>query len=108
MNLLKETIGVLKDYNKTYKDVLWVGSKKGYSTWDDFEKVANIEYDDGYGGNEIAMDLWIVGKDFWLERYEYDGSEHWEFKSFPIKPKNKRKLKSVLSNDYEDEVDFEH
>jgi hypothetical protein len=105
-NLLKETIEELKNNGKTYKDVLWVGSKNGYSTWDDFEKVANIEYDNGYGGNEIAMDLWIVGKDFWLERHEYDGSEWWEFKSIPIKPKAKRKLKSVLNNNYDDKVEF--
>lgn len=32
------------------------------------------------------MGLIVVGKDFWLERHEYDGSEWWEFKSIPMEP----------------------
>lgn len=37
-------------------------------------------------GVEIDMGLIVVGKDFWLERHEYDGSEWWEFKSIPMEP----------------------
>jgi hypothetical protein len=29
----------------------------------------------------------VVGKDWWLERHEYDGSEWWEFKTMPDKNK---------------------
>lgn len=105
-NLLKETIETLKSNGKTEQDVLWVGSKEAYSTWIDFVKVSDFEYRDGYGKNEIAMDLTIVGKDFWLERHEYDGSEWWEFKSIPVKPKENKKIESVKNDDYEDTVSF--
>lgn len=40
----------------------------------------------------MAEDLVIVGKDFWLSREEYDGSEWWEEHSkhsIPKKPKKK-------------------
>ena len=104
-NLLKETIECLNDNDKQTSDVLWVG--RDYtdwreplnpkpvcykSTWDDFCLKANFMYDDGYGGNEIPMDLIVVGKDFWLERHEYDGSEWWEFKTMPVEPEETREL----------------
>ena len=92
-NLLKETIEILNENGKTESDVLWVGRgfgtlnmKEYKTTWEDFKEKADFEYDDGYGGNEIPMDLIIVGKDFWLERHEYDGSEWWEFKTMPKEP----------------------
>ena len=104
MNLLEETIECLNENGKQTSDVLWVGRNftKGYgenrehieyrSTWDDFCLKANFRYDAGYGGNEIPMDLIVVGKDFWLERHEYDGSEWWEFKTLPVEPKEVRTL----------------
>ena len=105
-NLLEETISELDAYGKTGEDVLWVGRNytkwdKNYknpqqivykSTWEDFCLKADFEYDAGYGSPEIPMDLIIVGKDFWLERYEYDGSEWWEFKTFPEEPTETREL----------------
>lgn len=86
MNLLQETISKLAHYGKTTKDVLWVGDNDVHFTWDEFAKVANIEYDNGYGGHEIFEDLVIVGDNWWLSRGEYDGSEWWEFLTPPTKP----------------------
>ena len=108
MNLLRETIEELKENKKKEKDVLWVGSKDNYITWNEFKKIADIEYDNGYGGQEIAMDLLIVGKDFWLERQEYDGSEWWEFKETPCKPKAKGNIKKVVGSSWENlkEINF--
>lgn len=105
-NLLEETISELDANGKTGDDVLWVGRNyckwtipyKEYerivykTTWEDFCSKADFEYDAGYGAPEIPMDLIVVGKDFWLERYEYDGSEWWEFKMFPEEPKETRAL----------------
>lgn len=91
-NLLEETIEVLQRNGKTPKDVLWVGSKSGIGTWDKFEAIADFEYDDGYGGNEIHSSAKIVGPDWWLERGEYDGSEWWEFKRRPEQPDKATKL----------------
>ena len=83
-NLLEETKEKLAVCHKTPKDVLWVGSSDGSEaiTWEEFEKMADFDYDDGYGAAEIRMDLVVVGKDWWLERYEYDGSE-WVYKEQP-------------------------
>ena len=92
MNLLKETIEVLQENGKGVADILWCGSADGkYAIgWDEFAKIANIDYDEGYGGNEIVSDLVIVGEDFWLTRGEYNGSEWWNFNTIPIKkPLNK-------------------
>lgn len=83
-NLLQETIAALRHPED---QVLWVGSSDGkYAiSWDDFAKIAaDTEYDAGYGGAEIAIDLVVVGNGWWLERGEYDGSEWWEFKKQPV------------------------
>lgn len=109
-NLLKETIEILKENGKSETDVLWVGRgfSSGYynykkqeykSTWEDFKEKADFNYDDGYGGNEIPMDLIVVGKDFWLERHEYDGSEWWEFKTMPKEPEETKELSLKLYED---------
>lgn len=87
MSLLEETLEILQENNKTEMDVLWCGSEKyGWFDFEHFKNIADVEYDDGYGAQEIAKDLIIVGKDFWLSRGEYDGSEWWKYNTFPIKP----------------------
>ena len=87
MNLLKETLGQLVEEGKTPDDVLWVGNKDHWFSWAEFAALADQEYDSGYGSPEVATDLLVVGENFWLERHEYDGSEWWEFKDLPKKPK---------------------
>ncbi len=88
-NLLRETVGILKENKKKPSDVKWCGSEEfGYFSWAEFERIAKLtDYDGGFGGQEIAKDLLVVGEDFWLERHEYDGSEWWEYKSMPKRPK---------------------
>ena len=95
MNLLEETLEILEEYDKTPGDVLWVGTvttlrwreRDPFSySWEEFKVVADINYDNSFGHNEISSGLLVVGKDWWLERGEYDGSEWWEFKSYPAKP----------------------
>lgn len=81
-NLLDETLDFLSDHNKKPKDVCWVGLKNRniIFPWYHFKKIADKSYNSGYGSQEVFYDLVIVGKDWWLERFEYDGSEGWEFK----------------------------
>lgn len=91
-NLLEETIEYMACRDKYPSDVKIVyltNSKntKTCFTWDDFAEIcADIEYDEDYGGAEINETLEIVGKDWWLERHEYDGDEWWEFKTLPNYP----------------------
>lgn len=97
INLLEETLKILSENNKQPADIQWVGrtyfdydnkEQVVYKcTWDDFCKKANCYYDNGYGRENVPLDLVIVGMDFWLERHEYDGSEWWEYKTMPVEPK---------------------
>lgn len=94
MNLLKETIEDIKESGHSISDVHFVGSIDGkYSmTWDEFEELANIEYDNGYGAPEVATDLIIQFTDTsYLKRDEYDGSEWWSYPApLPLMSNGKR------------------
>ena len=96
-NLWKETIEDLTSNGKTWDDVIFISNMIGekYSTNKqtfeiekaDFEKIARVlDYDSGFGGEEINRSLIIAGDGWWMERHEYDGSEWWEFKSHPERP----------------------
>ena len=102
MNLLSETLEVLQESGKSpEKDVKWVGSANGkYAiTWKEFKKIASqVEYDNGYGGQEIANDLVVVGKNWWLERGEYDGSEWWAIKKLPEKQLKTKDFKHLIGD----------
>ena len=100
MNLLKETKDVLVQHNKTPADVRWVGNNIHAATWEQFEQVADFDYDHGYGGNEISMQFMVVGDDWWLERHEYDGSEWWEYKTMP-KPREIDGIMQIMNNEQE-------
>jgi len=98
INLLAETIAVLRDNGKRESDVLWVGSKDGeYAiSWEEFVEIAkDVNYNNGFGSQEIAEDLVVVGKNWWLERAEYDGSEWWEYKEKPKKSRRPKKFRRV-------------
>lgn len=83
-NLLQETLDDLERNHKTSQDVLFVANNDTFCTWNQFEKVAkNYNYDNGFGGVEVDINLTIVGDDWWLERHAYDGSEWWEYKEKP-------------------------
>lgn len=97
-NLLKETIEDLAQYNKTLTDIefcsiipseySWRDQQSGYFDVSVFTSLADKDYDAGFGGAEVNQSLKLVGKDFWLERHEYDGSEWWEYKTLPLKPES--------------------
>lgn len=104
LNFLCETIGVIESHDKCVSDIKFIGYRPRYSfepnfnirtDWDSFVKMADFEYDNDFGGEEIPLGLVVVGTDWWLERHEYDGAEWWEFKTMPN------------INDYYYDVDFE-
>ena len=99
MNLLQETIDDLSLFDKSPDDVSWVGTRKQHFTWDEFCEIANVEYDDGFGTNEIRLDLFVVGADWWLERDDCNGSEQWLFKRLPRKPGLHKPLESPFERD---------
>lgn len=81
-NLYEELVEILTKHNKTLDDIEFISmdTSSVYSktnmveiSKDNFIEVAKrTNYDDGYGGVEIPQSLLIVGKDWWLERHEYD------------------------------------
>ena len=73
-NLLSETFSVLEENGKTEKDIRWIGSNEVEIPQEMFFKMADTVYDSGYGGQEVASDLVVVGDDWWLERAEHDVS----------------------------------
>jgi hypothetical protein len=101
INLLKETKEILENNNYTLDDVEWVGTSLHYIDKEEFIKLADRTYDNGYGSQEVAENLILVGKDFWLERHEYDGSEWWEFKSMPQRPNKELNVETVIDGFYD-------
>lgn len=71
------------------------GNKKDVSvklrenyTPEEFESFLNaldFEYDDGYGIQEVTGTVWM-SDGTWYKREEYDGSEWWEYYSYPEIP----------------------
>lgn len=64
-NLYKDTLDILKENGKTFDDVRWCGSADYYITPERFKELAlNTQYDAGYGSQEVARDLLVVGEGF--------------------------------------------
>ena len=94
VNFLESTINALVINNKTIDDVLFVRNKTEQCSFKRFAKIVNnFTYINSFGCHEIDLDLVVVGKDFWLERSEYDGTERWVFKSIPKSIKSTDTLK---------------
>ena len=74
VNLLEETLEIIKENGKIVEDIKFVSANYSiysngkrtyyeyYMTWDDFVSLSNVEYDDGYGSNTVKMGLKVVGK----------------------------------------------
>ena len=103
MNALNELINMCKGCWKSLEDIdyWWVG-------WDDenqcifdsdsieimkkFLKDNYSNYDDWWGSQELYWE--IVFKDkTWLERWEYDWSEWWEYKKCPERRLSKDEIR---------------
>lgn len=119
INLLNETIDILLNHEKHREDIEfvvgldnsikeyypWDCDEKDYlvrTTWEEFASKADKMYDNGFGGAEVLEITMIVGKDFWLERHEYDGSEWWEYKELPKAENYREGSIRVFERDYEE------
>ena len=95
MNLLTETLDDMKEIGKTPDDVVYVKLTKNSGFWrefdesypdeifidfDTFKELANREYDNGYGSNNVNQSTAILFNDNTvMHRWEYDGAEGWEY-----------------------------
>lgn len=53
--------------------------------YDNFIKKLDVEYDDGYGTQELFGTIWLTDGT-WMDRGEYDGSEWWQHQECPEIP----------------------
>ena len=84
-NLFEELVECLEDNGYKLSDIDFVYGSDYQITLDNFIEVAKETiYDSGYGGQEVASDLCIRGKDFLIIRREYDGSEWFGFISLKV------------------------
>ncbi|MCK9519667.1 MAG: hypothetical protein M0R74_11690 [Dehalococcoidia bacterium] len=100
MNLLTETIEAIKENGLKISDIIFIGSSDGkYScSWKKFRELADREYDNGYGGNEVASDLIIVFSDRTrMCRGEYDGSEWWEYQPLFKMPEKTEPVMNIFA-----------
>ena len=87
MNLLNETEEKLKELNLALNDIQFVmcteseyGSDFVFMNKDTFIKnAASVNYDNGYGAQEIKNNLTIYTRDYIIYRFEYDGAECWKY-----------------------------
>lgn len=85
MLLLEETLQKLANYHLSENDVLFVTNDDEWCTWEEFKKISDFHYNNGYGFEEINPNLKIVGDTWWLERRAtYDGIEWWTYKEVPV------------------------
>ena len=100
INVKEELLDTLYQINKTVDDILFINIKL-YNKWSDYdnEKIKSetvstkkeilnlldrydISYDDGFGSQNL-FGVIVFKDNTWLERYEYDGSEGWDYKKCP-------------------------
>ena len=104
MNLYYETLDALERNGKTESDIDYFnlmdgGSNHPYNfsheyytvdTLREFKKYASTysDYNNGYG-LQVVPPIFVVFKDgSWLSRWEYDGSEGWEYNEKPKRIKD--------------------
>jgi len=98
-NLLEETKEAIAESGHRPEDIVFIGSENsGYQcTWDEFQVLADQEYNSGFGSAAVAIDLVVVfddGQKMW--RGEYDGSEWWEHSVPHSPPKERKKIKRLI------------
>ena len=96
-NLWEETLEVLRDHGKTFEGVRYIQGSDFKITKENFERLAKqANYHSGFGAACVPTDLTIVGKGWWLERGEYDGSEWWDFKETPKQINEVRNISCIV------------
>lgn len=86
VNLLEKATEVLHKNDRRWEDVRSLQDLDGeYALFglDAIQHVLDVCHESGYGTQEIANDLVIVGDGWWMDRRCYDGAEWWAFNEQP-------------------------
>lgn len=97
MTLYDSLFMCLQSNGKTLSDIRWVGCKEFTIPIENFLRLAEQTNDYLYAN--IAVDLLVVGENFWLERADEELREPWVFRSLPPKPTLVYSLKALALND---------
>lgn len=79
MTLYNETVLTLKRNKHNISDILWCEKDYYFFSFEEFKNIAKFDYDNSSGVQVISKNLRIYGTNFFLERYEFDGTEGWSF-----------------------------
>jgi hypothetical protein len=117
MNAKEELLGKIEQINK------WLDGTKmicasitldPFGHWDDepksyilrqghtpfelegFLNSLDLEYSSGYGSQELFGTVWFTNG-IWMDRYEYDGSEHWDIHRYPAIPQELHNIHHIKS-----------
>lgn len=101
MTLIETLTKILSENGKSLADIQWVGCKAFSLPVENFLELAR-KIPDCWGAN-IAIDLMVVGKDFWVERDFLHSEEIWIFRKYPDKPKVEYTLKTLTGKDLTEE-----
>jgi len=68
-------------------DTISISLKVGHTQeeFNAFMNALDFDYDNGYGSQELHGIIWLSNGN-WMTRWEYDGSEGWEYNSLPEIP----------------------
>lgn len=94
----------LKKNGKSLADIQWVGCKKFTIPIENFCDLA--EKTKEWHCAEIADDLLVVGRDFWVERalgFATENEYVWVYKGYPIRPEKEYVLKTLDIRDLTEE-----
>ena len=98
-NLYDETLHVLEMNDKSFDDVVAIQNDTHAISIENFIEVAKkTNYDSDYGIAAVDTNLKVIGEDWWLERYEYDGAEWWVFKTLPRIKTNFKKIEKLVDD----------
>jgi hypothetical protein len=84
-SILCAAIRLGDDYSEDKKNFVL---RTGYTSSEliSFLSLLDFEYDDGFGGQNLFGIIWY-SDGTWSDRYEYDGSERWQYEKVPEIPK---------------------
>jgi len=103
INLLKETEEYMKETGQKPEDICFIGcALSGHEcTWDEYKVLADVEYDNDCGGQEVMSDLILRFKNGTvMHRQEYEGYENWDCIFGEDAAIQKKNIQSLMVEDY--------
>lgn len=100
--ILESLIKLLKENKKSISDICWIGSQDFSIPIDNFCQLASTipEYE---RDNDVAEDIIISGKDFWVEREIFENNGKWVYKVTPQKAKYEYTINALNFHNFSSE-----